>query len=255
MIGHYADQHFLARSWRNTPLLPGMIPYLINKFNSHPLISSEFWQKAITETTKVYSQLYNSLIVDASSHLPEIRIKLAFSLVNLPNEYQRFAFEQAYQAVSDWLVALNVPPEKVIDLEDEDDCHLLKRMIYQEDQPFLEALQSLMEQLSDVEEINSQHQAVIQSLLAGWQRLKRFGSIPHVDTIDPEGEAPDGKNRIRISLPRPQDNFVEKLKDNLRLEMIAIPAGEFLMGSHEDDRPKLKYDYFFKGTSKIAEWT
>jgi formylglycine-generating enzyme required for sulfatase activity len=245
VIGHYTDQHFLARSWKNTPLLPSMIPYLMQMYKGHPLLYPQFWQKAITETVKLYSQFYNSLADDASSHLPEIRIKLAFSLANLPQEYQYFAFEQAYQALSEWLAALNVPADKVFNLEDEEDCQLLKQIIYQEDQPFLEALQALVDQLGDVEGINLQHKAVILSLLAGWQRLQRFGSIPHVDAVDPEGEAKNRKQGMRVSIPRPEDNFTEKLNDDLELEMIAIPAGEFMMGSQESDQPKVKYDYFF----------
>jgi formylglycine-generating enzyme required for sulfatase activity len=54
---------------------------------------------------------------------------------------------------------------------------------------------------------------------------------------------------MRVSIPRPEDNFTEKLSDDLELEMIAIPFGEFMMGSQECDQPKLKYDYFFRYTA------
>jgi len=231
VIGHYADQHFLARSWRNTPLLPSMFPYLMQKYKHHPLLVPEFWHKAITETVTVYHQFYQSLADDASSHIPEIRIQLGFSLAQLPKEYHHFAFEQGYLALSHWFQALNVPADKVFDVEDEEDCQLLKRIIYQEDLPFLEALQSLIEKLGDVDDINTQHQAVIQSLLAGWQWLKRFGSIPHVDHVDPEGEAPDVPTGFKVSTPNPADNFTEILPGDVPLEMIAIPVGEFMMGS------------------------
>lgn len=246
VIGHYADQHFLARSWRNTPLLPSMFPYLMQKYKHHPLLVPEFWHKAITETVKVYHQFYQSLADDASSHIPEIRIQLGFSLARLPKEYHHFAFQQGYQALSHWFQALNVPADKVFDVEDEEDCQLLKRIIYQEDLPFLEALQSLIENLGDVDGINTQHQAVIQSLLAGWQWLKRFGSIPHVERVDPEGETTDRKQGMRVSIQRPEENFLEKLTDDLELEMIAIPAGDFMMGSQECYQPKFNDNYFLE---------
>lgn len=244
VIGHYADQHFLARSWRNTPLLPGMIPYLMQKYKHHPLLVPEFWQKAITETVKVYHQFYHSLADDASSHIPVIRVQLGFSLAQLPKEYHHFAFEQGYLALSHWFQALNVPADKVFDVEDEEDCQLLKRIIYQEDLPFLEALQSLIEKLGDVDGINTQHHAVIQSLLAGWQWLKRFGSIPHVDPVDPEREAPDVTTGFKVSTPNPADNFTEMLPGDVPLEMIAIPAGEFMMGS--DGYEDYKHDYILE---------
>jgi hypothetical protein len=244
VIGHYADQHFLARSWRNTPLLPGMIPDLMQKYKHHPLLVPEFWEKAITETVKVYNLFYHSLADDASSHIPVIRVQLGFSLAQLPKDYHHFAFEQGYLALSHWFQALNVPPDKVFDVEDEEDCQLLKQIIYQEDLSFLEALQSLIEKLGDVDGINTQHQAVIQSLLAGWQWLKRFGSIPHVDPVDPEGESPDVRTGFKVSTPNPADNFTEMLPGDVPLEMIAIPAGEFMMGS--DGYEDYKHDYILE---------
>ena len=231
VIGHYADQHFLAHSWKNTPLLPSMIPYLMQTYDNHTLLCATFWQNVITEMVKLYSHCYNALADDASSHLPELRIQLAMAFSNLPKEYHGFAFEQGYLALAIWLSALKVPSDKVFDLEDEADCQLLKRMIVQEDLPFLENLQSLIEKLGDNEGMNPHHQAVIQSLLAGWQWLKRFGSIPHVEPVDDQ----DVITELHVRTPNSANNFTEMLCEDVPLEMIAIPAGKFMMGSDGSD--------------------
>jgi hypothetical protein len=180
VIGHYADQFFLARSWRNTPLLPSLIPYLMQKYDGHPLLPPEFWHEAISEMIKVYIHIYDSLANEASSHMPELRINLAFALCNLPRKYYHFAFEQVYHALSDWLSCLNLPADKVFNSEEDEDFQLLKTIIHQEDQVFLHNLQALVKQLGEEEEFNTQHKNVIISFLSGWQRLQLCGPFPSV---------------------------------------------------------------------------
>jgi hypothetical protein len=53
-------------------------------------------------------------------------MKLALSLASLPNEYKYLALEQCQQAITDWLVANNVPSDKVFDMDNDEDCQVLK---------------------------------------------------------------------------------------------------------------------------------
>ena len=183
-IGLYADILFLGNSWENIPLLPSLIPYLLEKYRDNPLLTSEFWQEAISSIVKVYGEFYNSLRSDFAYCGHEIRMELALSLANLPSEYQCLALEQGNQAFSDWLRANDAPSDKVFDLDNDADCQLLKRIIYQEDKPFLESLKLLLEKVKDADGIDGSQSAGINSLLAGWQLLNRFGNIPHLPAME-----------------------------------------------------------------------
>jgi hypothetical protein len=138
----------------------------------------------ISTVVKAYGQFYDTLKSDAPSCLPEIRMKLALSLANLPSEYQYLALEQGNKAFSDWLRANDAPSDKVFDLDNDADCQLLKRIIYQEDKPFLESLKLLLEKVKDADGIDGSQSAGINSLLAGWQLLNRFGNIPHLPAME-----------------------------------------------------------------------
>jgi hypothetical protein len=61
-IGLYADILFLGNSWENTPLLPSLIPYLLEKYRDNPLLTSEFWQEAISSIVKVYEEIHEAFV-------------------------------------------------------------------------------------------------------------------------------------------------------------------------------------------------
>ncbi|MFM7877507.1 MAG: formylglycine-generating enzyme family protein, partial [Microcystis panniformis] len=240
VIGLYADILFLGNSWENTPLLPSLIPYLLEKYKNHSFLTSEFWQMGISTVVKAYGQFYDSLKSDAPSCLPEIRMKLALSLANLPSEYQYLALEQGNKAFSDWLRANDAPSDKVFDLDNDADCQLLKRIIYQEDQPFLESLKSLLEKVKDADRIDASQSAGINSLLAGWQLLNRFGNIPHLPALVTGGESMTVEEKVKPNMPNITENFTEVLRNGIELEMIAIPAGDFILLGNKPTVVKLK---------------
>jgi formylglycine-generating enzyme required for sulfatase activity len=237
VIGLYADILFLGNSWENIPLLPSLIPYLLEKYKNHSFLTSEFWQMGISTVVKAYGQFYDTLKSDASSCLPEIRMKLALSLANLPSEYQYLALEQGNKAFSDWLRANDAPSDKVFDLDNDADCQLLKRIIYQEDKPFLESLKLLLEKVKDADGIDGSQSAGINSLLAGWQFLNRFGNIPHLPAL---GEPMVVEEKLRSSMPNITENFTEVLRNRIELEMIAIPPGDFILFGDKPTVVKLK---------------
>lgn len=183
-IGLYADILFLGNSWENTPLLPSLIPYLLEKYRDNPLLTSEFWQEAISSIVKVYGEFYNSLRSDFAYCGHEIRMELALSLANLPSEYRCLALEQGNKAFSDWLRANDAPSDKVFDLDNDADCQLLKRIIYQEDKPFLESLKLLLDKVKDVDRIDGSQSAGVKSLIAGWEFLDRLGIISNVSMME-----------------------------------------------------------------------
>jgi hypothetical protein len=185
-IGLYADILFLGNSWKNTPLLPSLIPYLLEKYRDNPLLTSEFWQEAISSIVKVYEEFYDSLKSNFSYCAPEIRMKLALSLANLPSEYKYLALEQGNKAFSDWLEINSIPLDKIFDANNYDDFQVLKRIIYQENKPFFDSLKSLLEKIQGAERIDGSKTDRIGSLLVGWEFLNRFDSIPHLPIIESE---------------------------------------------------------------------
>ena len=52
------------------------------------------------------------------------------------------------------------------------------------------------------------------------------------------------EEKLKTSKQNPADNFTEMLPGDLALEMVAIPAGEFMMGS--DGYDDLKHDYYLQ---------
>jgi hypothetical protein len=184
VIGIYADILFLGNSWENTPLLPSLIPYLLEKYKNHSFLTSEFWQMGISTVVKAYGQFYDTLESDAASCLPEIRMKLALSLANLPNEYKYLALEQGNKAFSDWLEVNSIPADKIFDVNNYDDYQMLKRIFCQEDKPFLESLKSLLEEIQGAEGIDGSKTARIGSLLVGWQFLNGLGSISQLPAME-----------------------------------------------------------------------
>ncbi|ELP54951.1 hypothetical protein O53_3779 [Microcystis aeruginosa TAIHU98] len=202
-IGLYADILFLGNSWENTPLLPSLIPYLLEKYRDNPLLTSEFWQEAISSIVKVYGEFYNSLRSDFAYCGHEIRMELALSLANLPSEYRCLALEQGNKAFSDWLRANDAPSDKVFDLDNDADCQLLKRIIYQEDKPFLESLKLLLDKVKDVDRIDGSQSAGVKSLIAGWEFLDRLGIISNVSMMEfeksPKITDPNSKKCDNIS--------------------------------------------------------
>jgi hypothetical protein len=131
-------------------------------------------------------------------------MELALSLANLPSEYQCLALEQGNQAFSDWLRANDAPSDKVFDLDNDADCQLLKRIIYQEDKPFLESLKSLLEKVKDVDRIDGSQSAGVKSLIAGWEFLDRLGIISNVSMMEFE-KSP----KITDPNPKKCDNISE----------------------------------------------
>jgi formylglycine-generating enzyme required for sulfatase activity len=228
VIGLYADILFLGNSWENTPLLPSLIPYLLEKYKNHFLLTPQFWQEAISEIVTTYGQFYDSLKSDASSCLPEIRMKLALSLANLPNEYKYLALKQCDRAITDWLVANNVPSDKIFDMDDDDDIQLLKGIFYQEDKPFLDSIKQLLVIVNEAKSIDLTKLKTINSLLDGWKLLSRFGTIPALPQVKVEVK-PISEEKAK----RQAFTWFQDVKEEIDIELVNIPAGSFMMG--DDD--------------------
>jgi formylglycine-generating enzyme required for sulfatase activity len=160
-------------------------------------------------------------------------------LANLPNEYKYLALEQCQQAVTDWLVANNVPSDKVFDMDNDEDCQILKGIFYQEDKPFLDSIKQLLVIVNEAEGVDLSKLKRINSLLDGWKLLSRFGTIPALPQVKVKVEV----KPINYTETLPNDveeaiGYIERLPNDIKLELVKIPAGSFMMGSNESNNEK-----------------
>lgn len=251
VIGLYADILFLGNSWENTPLLPSLIPYLLEKYKNHPLLTPEFWQEGIASIVKAYGRFYDSLESDSASCSPEIRMKLALSLANLPDAYKYLALEQGNSALCHWLKANDAPTDRVFDIDSDDDIRLFKRIIYQEDTPFLESLKLLSEQVKDAGNVDINQLSKVNSVLQQWRSLVRFGNIPQLPALVTGGESMTVEEKHKPIMPNITENFTEVLRNGVELEMIAIPGGNFLVLKPEPT--VVKIDAFWMSKYPITQ--
>lgn len=276
VIGLMADSLFLQRSFQTKPLLPNLLPSLLENL-SDPL---ENYQETVSEIVKTYQHLYHSLESDFSRWIPEVMMDFALSLADLPDS--TFALEQANQSVAHWLKLNGVEQQKVFNLDSDQDCQLLKSLIYQEDEPYFASLQKLIDKL-ETKDPSCCNWVQGKSLLAGWRHLHRWGDIPKlpeiklqdVKTFEPvliQSAAtadsiakPLASASVAIADVQVNSNpantsqaqsFTQDLDGQIALEMVAIPAGSCLMGTSETEAERLcakfRVDYFQRETPQHA---
>ncbi len=170
-IGTITDILALQRSYNLQPLLPKLLPSLLSKLNSDAQTKHE----TIKPIVKVYRNFYQGIEkqTEFSSLVPNLTIDFALSLADLSDK--TFAVEEAKYSVAVWLKLHGIEPDKIFDLNSDEDCQLLKSIIYQEDEVYLTKLQQLVEKVGDT----ADNLVQIKSLLAGWQNLKRWGNGIH----------------------------------------------------------------------------
>jgi hypothetical protein len=136
-IGTITDILALQRSYNFQPLLPKLLTSLLSKLNS----DAQTKRETIKPIVKVYRKFYQGIEkqTDFSSLVPNLTIDFALSLAELSDK--SFAVEEAKYSVSVWLKLHGIEPDKIFDLNSDEDCKLLKSIIYQEDEVYLTKLQ------------------------------------------------------------------------------------------------------------------
>lgn len=245
-VGMMADTIAFSRSCQNIPLLPKLLSSLLSKIDS----DTERQHEIVSEVTKFYHQIYHQLETNSaySNLVPDLVLDLALAFTDLND--MSFSVTEANYSVSVWLKLHRIEPDKIFDFRSDEDCRLLKSIIYQEDEDYLTKLQQLVDKVDDT--IDGLEQ--IKSLLAGWQNLKRWGvKIPSLPDVN-QSKVKDKK----VEIPKPHSSLTEEefsfeviifepsgtvksreIKTNqqqvfdlggVKLEMVRIPGGTFMMG-------------------------
>lgn len=275
-IGIIADLQALQRSCTNYPLLPKLLPSLFEKLR----FSSQQNQQAIAEIVKLYHQFCEGLSKqpEYNSLVPDVALDLALALCEL--EEKSFAIDETKYSVAQWLDLHGVEAGKVFDQENEADRKLLKSIIFQEDNAYLEKLQQVVEKIGTVTDKDF---AQVQSLLEGWLNLKRWSTIPSMADVK-EPEAKEKTERTSASEEKQESTksadglstfsfetvtvdkegeiikretksaqyYTEILPGGVELEMVKIPGGKFTV----DDKYKVNMPSFYMGKYPItqAQW-
>jgi formylglycine-generating enzyme required for sulfatase activity len=246
-IGTINDILALRRSYNLQPLLPELLTSLLSKLNS----DAQTKREAIKPIIAVYRNFYQGIEkqADFSSLVPNLTIDFALSLADLSDK--SFAVEEAKYSVAVWLKQHGIELDKIFDLNSDEDCQLLKSIIYQEDEIYLTKLQQLVDKVGDTPVDLVQ----IKSLVDGWQNLKRWGDgIPSMsDLEEPEAEVNnesketeesglstfsfetvtvDEKGEIIKKEKKQAKYFREYLPGGVEIEMVYIPGGTFRRGSN-----------------------
>ena len=269
IAGWVTDEYFLLNTSPDRhllPLLPELLPGLLSG------MSEEIKRQFIDGSVQIYQALYEALIRQVPDWESELRLELAASLIKLPSHEAGIAQVNAslkvwlsYRGI-DWQLSTPVMPLLVEVAKPEDESYF--NSLYQvwellgitdrvdmgnayyrrgEDfykrrdfeaacQDFERAIGLGYVKAAARREIVVQVQESIKDeklkLLREQAKEQAFPQISQF--ISPPTNLPKPPTNTNLNI-NPTSSFTEDLGNGIKLEMIAIPGGTFLMGSPENE--------------------
>jgi formylglycine-generating enzyme required for sulfatase activity len=269
IAGWVTDEYFLLNTSPDrhlSPLLPELLPGLLSG------MSEEIKRQFIDGSVQIYQALYEALIRQVPDWESELRLELAASLIKLPSHEAGIAQVNAslkvwlsYRGI-DWQLSTPVMPLLVEVAKPEDESYF--NSLYQvwellgitdrvdmgnayyrrgEDfykrrdfeaacQDFERAIGLGYVKAAARREIVVQVQESIKDeklkLLREQAKEQAFPQISQF--ISPPTNLPKPPTNTNLNI-NPTSSFTEDLGNGIKLEMIAIPGGTFLMGSPENE--------------------
>jgi formylglycine-generating enzyme required for sulfatase activity len=269
IAGWVTDEYFLLNTSPDRhllPLLPELLPGLLSG------MSEEIKRQFIDGSVQIYQALYEALIRQVPDWESELRLELAASLIKLPSHEAGIAQVNAslkvwlsYRGI-DWQLSTPVMPLLVEVAKPEDESYF--NSLYQvwellgitdrvdmgnayyrrgEDfykrrdfeaacQDFERAIGLGYVKAAARREIVVQVQESIKDeklkLLREQAKEPAFPQISQF--ISPPTNLPKPPTNTNLNI-NPTSSFTEDLGNGIKLEMIAIPGGTFLMGSPENE--------------------
>ena len=230
IISLIADIHYFSPVNNIIPLLPNILPELLEDIDGSETLQKILLDCLISE----YHQMYERLEQVIPGIIPELMINFAVALSNL--EDKSYAKQQGENSVASWLRFHKIETYS----RDE-----LLSVISEDNKPYFKSLQKLIENLGDSDGLT-----LTKKLLEDWLLLNELRvvpdtpkvhvedipeaeEIPEVEDIPDAEEIPDAEvDEVKIEV---FSDFTEILPNNVRLEMVAIPSGELMMGSNEQN--------------------
>lgn len=198
VAGWVADAHHLIH-YDVAPLLPELLPSLLEKAGDRELV-----QKVIETTLSGYKEIFQSLEIERPLWVPELALKLARSLVSLPD--RTWAKEQVNYSLNAWL-----KQRQVQSTEGLDPLEAMRSVLTIEDQNYLESLKQCLIALGDEQRV-----AQVNTLLPLLEDLKDKSQLNVVSLTANLSASP------RLPLPASSSSLV-KLEE--QLSVAQVPNG------------------------------
>lgn len=234
-----ADTHYLSPIDNITPLLPSLLPQLLKQIKE--IADSDAWEKELLDNLfSEYSKVYENLESIMPGVIPEFAIQFALSLTSLKDK--SYAIKQGKQSVEAWLRLNGI--EKF-------DRKLLHSVIDTNDQKYFELLQEFIEKVGNTKDLT-----IAKRLLEDWQILNELDVIKdnsqvEIDNTIEEENVTSKKQGQKFSFEivrvnnsgdviereiKTNQQLIFDLDNQVKLEMVYISSGKFLMGSPEIER-------------------
>ncbi|CCI24514.1 conserved hypothetical protein [Microcystis aeruginosa PCC 9809] len=278
--GWIADIHYLIHH-NVPPILPKLIPDLMRGIDDPKLLKT---------IVSGYRQVYEALENERPAWMPELALDLADSLTALPDK--NWAREQLDYSVKSWLRLRGINPpnnleqaikamKSVVTVADEVYFNKLHHCLAElESRQLATQVKGLLsEQLSaesfyqrSIKLLNSgQLQEALSNLNAALERYPNHSQLnqlrrqlpSNAQFFDFQAVTVDSRGKEVKREKKPAQYFTENLGNDVTLEMVAIPAGQFKMGSpdgqgNDNERPQhlVTVPAFFMGKYPItqAQW-
>jgi formylglycine-generating enzyme required for sulfatase activity len=243
--GWIADIHYLIHH-NVPPILPKLIPDLMRGIDDPKLLKT---------IVSGYRQVYEALENERPAWMPELALDLADSLTALPDK--NWAREQLDYSVKSWLRLRGINPPNNL----EQAIKAMKSVVTVADEVYFNKLHHCLAELES-RQLATQVKGLLSEQLSAESFYQRSINS-NAQFFDFQAVTVDSRGKEVKREKKPARYFTENLGNGVTLEMVAIPAGQFKMGSpdgqgNDNERPQhlVTVPAFFMGKYPItqAQW-
>jgi hypothetical protein len=245
VCGWIADIHYLIHH-NVPPILPKLIPDLMRGIDDPKLLKT---------IVSGYRQVYEALENERPAWMPELALDLADSLTALPDK--SWAREQLDYSVKSWLRLRGINPPNNL----EQAIKAMKCVVTAADEVYFNKLHHCLAELES-RQLATQVKGLLSEQLSAESFYQRSINS-NAQSFDFQTVTVDSRGKEVKREKKQAQYFTENLGNGVTLEMVAIPPGQFKMGSpdgqgRDDERPQhlVTVSAFFMGKYPItqAQW-
>ncbi|MDJ0714235.1 MAG: WD40 repeat domain-containing protein [Prochloraceae cyanobacterium] len=161
VAGWMSDIHYLI-NYDRAPLLTELLPKLVEN-----VAKQKFLQQAIATTVSIYQEAFQVLATQRPYWMPELALKLAESLTNLPDK--SLARQQVEYSLKIWLQQRQLSDQKGLN-----DLKAIESALTIQDREYLESLKACLLNLGDARSV-AQVEILLKSIADSKERSQQDG--------------------------------------------------------------------------------